>query len=176
MDFTAIHAGLVRQIATDELPASEENLGLIRALEEGALGIRATHPDVAQNRKLIETQAFAEMPEAALDLMTEAMPVLVDITEGQGQADWQQDILAIVDDTKGFSANYRTLGPADRTLALSMRDEKVRVFGRAARILLMIKATPSLIHEIDKSAVYKGAKIITTVSALVMIGYALIGF
>lgn len=173
MDFTAIHAGLVRQIATDDLPASEVNLGLIRALEEGALGIRTAHPDVAQNRKLIEMQAFVEMPRATLDKLAEALPILVDITEGLGQVDWQQDISAIVEASNLTSPLYRRLGPAERNSALAARDEKVRVFGRSARILVSIKATPRLIHVIDKTATYKGARIMTTLYTLVDIGLKL---
>lgn len=176
MDFTTIQAGLVRQIATDELPASEENLGLIRALEEGALGIRATHPEVAQNRKLIETQAFAELPQAALDLLSGAMPILVDITEGQGQLDWQQDIPAIVDASKTAPPSYRSLGPPDRNWALAVRDEKVRVIGRAARMYLKIKETPELIHEIDKNASYKGARILATLHSLISFGRWIVSF
>ena len=49
MDFTTVHAGLTRQIASDELPPSEEILALQRALtirDMGTADMRAAHDTV----------------------------------------------------------------------------------------------------------------------------------
>ncbi len=97
MDFTSVHAGITRQFASDELPTSEENLALHHALQEGAQGIRATHPEVAENREILNKQAIAELTDAQKAVLEEAQPILEDISEGSLQEQWGEDIPFLLD-------------------------------------------------------------------------------
>lgn len=72
MDLTSIHASLTRQIASEELPASEANLALQRATQEGAQGIRATDAEIEENRRLLTKQALKELPEEKLAVLAKA--------------------------------------------------------------------------------------------------------
>ena len=55
--YTSVAISNRRQIEkTGELAKSEDNLALLEAVEEGALAVRAHHPEVAKNRKTIAKQ------------------------------------------------------------------------------------------------------------------------
>ena len=172
MDFTSVHASMMRQISVDELPASEENLALVNAVQEGALGIRATHPDIAENRAILQQRAMAEMSEEDRQVVKEALPVIEDISDEVLAEDFSDDIGYIVE-AEVEAENCRKLGIAERNPALAAQDEKVRVFSRAAKMFLLIKKSPDAIHAIDKSATYKAARIVTTLAALVTLGISL---
>lgn len=81
MDFVQVHAGLPRQIATQDLPPSEENTALRDALEEGARAIRATHPDVAENRAILQRATFQEISDDEAIFLDTAAPVLETISD-----------------------------------------------------------------------------------------------
>ncbi|WP_120502158.1 hypothetical protein [Roseovarius sp. EL26] len=163
MGFVGVHKGLTRQILNDELPPSEENLALQDALEEGARAIRATHPEVAENRKILSEQAIRELPEGAKEQLEEALPMLVAISEPELAEEWQHDIPQLINDA--------TLPLPSGAPPLPGADETTRIFSRVAKIALHLKAA-EVIHKIDGSAGYKGARILTTVAALVGLGIA----
>ena len=94
MDFTSVAIGLRRQFETQDLPQSEGNLALLDAVEEGVRGIRATHPDVAENRLVLAQQAWREMALADKALLAEAQPILLAISEGALAEDFAADIPA----------------------------------------------------------------------------------
>jgi hypothetical protein len=127
MDYTSVQAGITRQFASDELPTSEENLALHHALQEGAQGIRATHPEVAENREMLNKQAIAELTDAQKAVLKEAQPILEDISEGSLQEQWGEDIPFLLDPDMRIGPPY--LGPAERNPVLAGYDEKIRVFG-----------------------------------------------
>lgn len=172
MDFTAVHAGLTRQIVKEDLPASEENLALQRALAEGAQAIRATHEDVAENRHILETQKIAELTDEQKAQLAEAQLVLAAISEGAMREDFGEDIPFLMEDQ--FQLRPVLIGE-DRNPVLAGYDEKRRVFGRAAQIGMLLREFPEIIYKIDGSAGYKAARIVTTIRALVRMGLSLMG-
>ena len=165
MGFVSAHAGLTRQIFVGDLPPSEENLALQTALEEGAVAIRATHPDVAENRAILTKRKFAELSQEQKDQLTEALPVLKAISDDDLADDWDNDIPELVN---------TSMGPLpEGAPPLLGADEATRIFSRAAKISILLR-TGSIIHQIDQSATYKGARIVLTVGGLVSLGLALL--
>lgn len=161
MGFESVRKGLTRQILNDELPASEDNLALSDALEEGARGIRGTHPEVAENRKILNEQAIRELPTGAVEQLTEALPILTAISDEALAEEWKQDIPQLINDA--------TTPLPSGAPSLPGAEEATRIFNRAAKISLLLKSK-DIIHSIDGSAGYKAARILTTVTALVSLG------
>ncbi|WP_299981889.1 hypothetical protein [uncultured Ruegeria sp.] len=173
MDFTSVHAGLVRQIAVEDLPPSEANLALARALEEGAQALRATHQEIADNRRILEAQKIAELSDKQKAELAEALPILEEISEGIVQDDFIEDISFLTADSDGLPVGAFTLGVASRNPVLAGYDEKRRTFARIAQIAIILRKFPNLVHKIDGSTTYKAARILTTIGALATIGIAL---
>lgn len=165
MGFVSAHAGLTRQIIVADLPASEENLALQAALEEGAIAIRATHPDVAENRAILTKRKFAEMSQEQKDVLADALPVLRAISDQALADDWEHDIPALIN---------TSMGPLPSGApALPGADEATRIFSRAAKISILLRSS-EVIHAIDKGAPYKAARIVLTVGGLVTLGWTLL--
>lgn len=165
MGFVSAHAGMTRQIIVEELPASEENLALQSALEEGAVAIRATHPDVAENRAILTKRKFEELSQEQKEVLAGALPVLSAISDDALSDDWEHDIPALIN---------TSVGPLPTGAhALPGADEATRIFSRAAKISILLR-TSQVIHAIDQGAPYKAARILTTIGALVTIGLALL--
>jgi hypothetical protein len=158
MDFTSIHASLARQITSEELPPSEENLALLSAIEQGAQGIRATHPDIAENRNILTKRAIKELPAEALEDITLIAPLLEEISAGELAEDFVEDAKEISEREQEDQKN-RLISNHPRNPAFIARDEKVRFFSRTAKIGLAFRKTPDLIQAIDKSSPYKAARI-----------------
>lgn len=175
MDFVSVHAGLTRQIVTEDLPPSEANLALQSALEDGARGIRATHPDIAENRRILNAQALAELDPAQKQRVAEALPVLDAISEPELAEGWAEDIAEIVARQTRPVEITREFGATERNPVLASYAAEARVFSRAAQIGMLLRKTPELIHRIDGSAGYKGARIVATIAALISLGIVLIG-
>lgn len=173
MDLVSVHAGLTRQIVVEDLPPSEENLALQAAVEEGARGIRATHPEVAENRAILSQRAIEERPPEAVETIKAAEPVLVAISEPVLAREWAEDIAEIVARQTRPVVVRRQLGPAERNRVLAVYAEEVRFFSRVAKIGVLLRKTSGLIHRVDQSAGYKGMRIVTTVAALVALGISL---
>lgn len=171
MDLTSVYRGIARQIADDELPASEENLALQNALREGAQGIRATHPDIAKNRELLTRQALAELTDDQKETLAIAQPMLEDISEGQLREDWPQDIPLLSEDH--HRVGPPVLGPAERNEILAGYAEKVRVFGRIAKIVILLKSTPDLVKKLEATATVKIASMLAIFTSLVQVGLSL---
>ena len=174
MDFTSVAVGLRRQFETQDLPQSEDNLALLEAVEDGVRGIRATHPDVAENRLVLAQQAWREMAPVDKVLLAEAQPILVAISEGMLAEDFAADIPALINDAMG--------PPTDFAPRLPGADEATRIFGRVAQMApLAVKLldTGAKWHD---SHVHKSAKLGLTVGslgtlliALVRLGLKLLG-
>jgi hypothetical protein len=174
MNFTTIHRSLTRQMAVGELPPSESNLLLDQALSEGAQSLRATLPEIAENRVILDQQAFKELTPDAVAVIAEAAPVLIAITEGDLSQSLAEDTTLLLDPSMRVRPPRPTLGAADRNPVLAGYAEEVRLFSRAARILILIRKTPDLIHRLDGTATVKGAKILGTLAALVTVGWSLL--
>lgn len=164
MGFVNAHAGLTRQIMVKELPASEENLALQTALEEGALAIRATHPDVAENRAILTKRKFQELSLEQKGVLAEALPILRSISDDNLSDEWEHDIPSLIN---------TSVGPLPSGApALLGADEATRIFSRAAKISLVMRSG-DVIEAIDRSATYKSAGIVATLSTLVALGLEL---
>lgn len=167
MDFTSVAVGLRRQLHdTNELPNSEENLALLGAVEEGALGIRATHPEVAANRELLAAQAMRELSDHDKELLQEARPILEAISEGIMADDFAADIPVLIND-----AMLPLPMGAPRLPAM---DPSMRVFGRVAKISKLAN-TEKIIQQIDGSSGFKAAKILKLIKDVIEIGLHLFG-
>jgi hypothetical protein len=165
MDFTSVHTGLTRQIVVEDLPPSEANLALQRALEEGAQAVRATHSDVAENRSILNTQKIAELTEDQNTKLAKAQPLLEAISSGVMQENFREDITYLLEER--FRVLVPQLGTADRNPVLAGYDEKRRTFGRLARIAIWIIKSPQILDRIDGSAGYKAATILLTIRELI---------
>lgn len=165
MGFVSAHAGLTRQLIVEELPASEENLALRSALEEGAVAIRATHPDVAENRAILTKRKFEELSPEQKDQLAEALPVLRAFSDEALADDWSHDIPALIN---------TSMGPVpEGAPPLLGADEATRIFSRAAKISILLRSK-NVIDQIDQSAGYKAAGIVATIGTLVTLGWALL--
>lgn len=171
MDLTTVHGSLSVQIATGELPPSNENAALISALQEGAQGIRATDPEVAENRQILQEQALRDLASDDLNQIAEAAPVLEAITEGDLRGQMREDILFL---TKEMREGPPRLPGVTREDAIIVgRDEAVRVLGRTARMLLILRRTPELVDKIHDSTGFRAAIIFTTLGTLITLGLLL---
>ncbi len=129
MDFTSVALGLRRQInETQELPASEDNLGLLEALEDGARGLRATHPEVAANRAILAAQVWREIGAEDKARLAEALPLLEAISEGKLAEDFAADIPALINDAILPAANFAPRLPG----------AQVRLFNRVSKMALLL--------------------------------------
>ncbi len=165
MDLTSVYGGIARQIVSDELPASEENLALQKALQEGAQGIRATHPEIAKNREILAGQALAELSDSDKETLAAAHPMLEEISEGQLREDWQEDIPFLLQNRHRVGPPM--MGPVVRNEVLAGYNEKVRVFSRAAKIMMLLKSNPTLIKNMEASAT---SKLLQLLAAIITIG------
>ncbi|UWQ34965.1 hypothetical protein K3555_06020 [Leisingera sp. M527] len=119
-----------------ELPDNEDNLALLNAVEEGVRGIRANHPEVAANRELLAQQAFKALNTEDRQVLEEALPVLMAISEPELAGDFEQDIPELIND-----ALLPLPGGAP---PLPGADAATRVFSRAARMALLSDAAKGL--------------------------------
>jgi hypothetical protein len=181
MDLVSVVGSITRQVASDELPASEEILALHDACDQAARGVRATHPEVSENRRILSEQARRELPDEAKAQLREALPVLEAISDEALGDDWRADILTLVDDERGPARQAvppvfnDAIGPVPNTAPrLPGADAATRVFSRAAKMSNLLKLA-EIVHRIDGSAGYKALRIVATVASIVLIGIALIG-
>ena len=171
MDFTSVHASIVSKIVSEELPPSDENNALVTTLQECAQGIRATHPEIAENRKILQERAVIELTDKDLAEIADAKPVLDAVTEGELQKQMHEDMLFL---TEEMSAGPPRLPGVTRADAIIQgRDEAVRIFGRSARILLILRKTPELVDRLYNSTGFKVTNILGTLGTLVSLGLLL---
>ncbi|WP_282093513.1 hypothetical protein [Epibacterium ulvae] len=168
MDLTTVHHSLTVQIGTGELPPSEENQALLLALQEGAQGIRATDPEVAENRRLLQKQLLRELSLENLEQIAEAAPVLEAITEGDLREQMRDDVFFLTQEMR--TGSPRLPGVTRDDAIIPGRDEAVRVFGRSARMLIALRKTPELINKIHASAGFKALNILGVLGGLVSLG------
>lgn len=168
MDFTQVHGSVTRQIAVGELPPSEENLALQTALQDGAQGIRATHPDVEENRRILNAQKLKEMDAEQKVMLAEAQPMLVEISEGQMREDFEEDISFILEDRY-----YPPYQGYETNAAMMEYTETIRTLSRIAGMSMYLHKFPHAVAKIEASTAYKLAGIIATLGALVSLGISL---
>lgn len=141
-------------------------LGCLLSHNIPARAIRATHPVVAENRKILSEQAIRELPDGAKEQLEEALPLLRAISDEGLAEDWAQDIPQLI--------NGATLPLPSGAPPLPGTDEATRIFSRVAKISLLMKSR-EIVHRIDGSAGYKAGRIVLTLAGLVALGLSLIG-
>ncbi|MEX5576773.1 hypothetical protein [Pseudophaeobacter sp. A-200-2] len=171
MDLTTVHHSLTVQIGTGELPPSEENQALLSALQEGAQGIRATDPEVAENRRLLQEQSLRELSPENLEKIAEAAPVLEAITQGDLREQMRDDVLFLTQEMRVGPPKLPGVTRADAIV--TGQDEAVRVFGRSARMLIALRKTPEFVNKIHSSAGFKALNILAVLGGLVSLGLML---
>ncbi len=165
MGFVSAHASLTRQMLVDELPNSEENLSLQSALEDAVVGLRATHPEIAENRKILNRQRFAEMTPEQGKILEDALPVLRAISDDDLGDDWANDIPELLNTSMG---PLPTGAPA-----LPGADVATRIFSRAAKTSILMRMD-AVVRRIDDSSPFKAARIIAVLDGLVRLGIRLL--
>lgn len=163
MDCTSVYGSLTRQLTGEdpELPPSEQNLALREAVNDVAEGIRATDPEIAENRRILSEVKLRNMGEEGLAAFEEALPVLEAVSDEELGAEFRADILELTERMR-----LPVLGEEPRNPGIrAAYDEEVRVFKRIADMAILAK-TGTVIHKIDGSAVYKGARIAVTGAGL----------
>jgi hypothetical protein len=116
---------------TKELADNEDNLALLDAVEEGARGIRANHPEVAKNREQLAQQAIHALTPEDKDLLQQALPVLAEISEPELADDFATDISELVNDALlPLPGGAPPLPGADAT---------TRVFSRISKMALLVQ-------------------------------------
>lgn len=163
MDFVDAHAGLTRQMASGELADSEEILSLTEVLKNGALDIRANHPDIAANRETRAARALQELTPEQKQQLEDAQPILEALTEGEAHQDMGADIPALINDMIGPVPDYAPpVGPA------------VRVVNRAAKMSLMMRMKDFDMKLVEKCG-YKSLEIFGALGVVIGIGLGIFG-
>jgi len=165
MDLTSVHGSLVNKIASEELPPSDENNALVTALREGAQGIRATYPSVAENREILSKQALLELSDEDQKTISDAAPLLEAITEGTLKEQIQEDIRYL---TQELPDQVHLLPGVTREDALLPgKDEKVRLFSRVSKMFIQLKSSDQIVDKIRSSSGYKALEIFAVFGSLI---------
>lgn len=159
MDFVSVAAGMRRQFENGDLPEDEMNLGLFEAVEEGVRAIRASHADVAENRAVLAGQRVAEMTAEERALMQEALPMLIEASEGALAMEFDEDIAEML--ASPLVADRAPIGGKAPPLP-----GMVRTFSRVAKISLLDRSS-QVISKVDGSAGYKGLRMIGTGKSII---------
>lgn len=172
LNYTSVAVSLRRQIEdTGELSKSEDNLSLLEAVEEGALAIRAHHPEIEANRKSIARQKLRELDQDGIDLLEDARPVLAAISEDVMQEDFERDIPQLINDA--------TLPLPSGAPPLPGVDESMRIFSRVSKMKLrydeMTRKGAELFDSKEFKTVRLGLTVVSLLSALVSLGLFLFG-
>ena len=116
---------------TRELPDNEDNLALLNAVEEGVRGIRANHPEVANNREQLAQQALQALAPEDKELLQQALPVLAEISEPELADDFAADIPELINDA--------LLPRPNGAPPLPGADVTTRIFSRISKMALLIQ-------------------------------------
>lgn len=174
MDFVSAHATLTQQMLRDYIPTSSENLALQSSLEEGARAIRATHPEVAENRALLTGQSLREMSVNERAKIADAVPVLEAIAREDLAEDFKVDTLVLIADRNAPSSAPLTGLIAFPEYRHAPLPEEVRFFSRIAKIRIKLKESPELLAAVVVSAPITAANLIVLLDDLVALGLKLL--
>jgi hypothetical protein len=175
MDFTSVAIGLRRQIQqTLELASSEDNLALLEAIEEAALGIRAAHSEVAANRIQLARQSFSQLSPSDRQELGQALPVLQAISADGLREDFTEDVPLLIKDS--------IVTPESIDPSLLRIDPIARVFGRSSRIAIIWHSLVDRGAELHDGKGHKAmrlgltyAGVASALSTIVAIGLRLFG-
>ncbi|WP_132461890.1 hypothetical protein [Rhodovulum marinum] len=166
MDLTSVHGTLTRQIASEDLPPSEENLALQNACAEGARAIRATHPEVAENRAILSEQAWRELTPAAKAQLEQSVPILVAASEDDLADQFREDIPELINDAIGPVPDYAPKLPG--------ADPATRIFSRVSKMTIILRQSNEALEAISKRSGLTKGEVISIFLGLVSIGISLL--
>ncbi len=178
MDYTSVAVTLRRSFDSEELDRSPDNLGLLEAVEEGARGLRAHHPEVDANRQSLAAQAVKELPAEKIELLLDAADVLPQASEGEMRDDFARDIPQLINDA--------TTPLPSGAPPLPGMDEATRIFNRSAQMAVQwdglktlytgtIEAGSSIFDSKAFKTVRLGLTLGGLLSAMVSLGLFLFG-
>ncbi|WP_226892534.1 hypothetical protein [Phycobacter azelaicus] len=131
LTLTTVAKSLRRQIHDSrELPDNEDNLALLDAVEDGVRGIRANHPEVAANREQLAQQALTELSAEDKQVLEQAQPLLIAISEGAMAEDFAEDIPELINDA--------VLPLPTGAPVLPGADATTRIFSRVSKMALLV--------------------------------------
>lgn len=168
MDATSVRNSLLAKMRSEELPHSEEIQDLVNALRDAAQGLRATDPNIAENRRILQSATMSQLTPEALGAIEEAAPVLEAITEGDLHEQMRDDLAVLAEYDGQLSGVTRSDGLG--------HDEVARIVGRTARMLLAIRKSSDTISKLEASTPIKVGKIIGALTILVSAGAKMFSF
>lgn len=166
MDLVGVHASITRQLLSEDLPPSEENLALQAALEEGAHAVRATHPEVAANRRILSRQRLRSLTAEQKTEISEAQSVLSAISDTKLGEDWAHDIPSLINDSIGA---IPTNAPA-----LPGADSATRIFSRVSKITLILRQSNEVLEAVGRRTGLSKGDLLSLFVSIVGIGIGLL--
>lgn len=171
VSFASVHAGLQRQFISGELPQSEDNIALKGALEEALNGIRATHPEVAENRRLLDGMCVRALPQDAVQSLQKALPVLAAISDDALAEEWQHDIPKLINDaTQPLPSGAPPLPGLDESLRIVKRSAEIARLLRREEVRERVAAR---LKGFKESPEFMIMEVIAVVSGIVGLGIVL---
>ena len=170
LTLTTVAKSLRRQIHDSrDLPDNEDNLALLEAVEEGVRGIRANHPEVAANREQLAQQAMHDLSAEDKQVLEQAQPLLIAISEGAMAEDFAEDIPELINDAALPLPNGAPPVPG--------ADATTRIFSRVSKMALSEQGAKVFDSNEVKSLrlAHLGYTCIDILYALVQIGLRILG-
>ncbi len=167
MTCVRVHASLTDKIVRQELPSSDSLIELKSITDEVAVAIRATHADVADNRKILNQRRFEELSDDQKVELVKAKPVMVALSDAALADDWEHDFPEVINTSTG---PLPTGAPT-----LPGMDAATRIFTGAADMSIAMQSK-KVIEAIEKSTGMKAANILVTIHGLVALGLYLLSF
>lgn len=155
---------------TQDLPDNEDNRALLNALEEGVRGIRANHPEVAENRVKLAQQALKALSSEDKQLLEEARPVLAAISEPKLADDFETDIPELINDA--------ILPLPNGAPPLPGADATTRIFRRVSKMAVVTETGGKIFDSKEvKTArlAHLGYTVLDLLYAVVQIGLRILG-
>lgn len=138
MDCTSVYGSMTRQLASEELPPSEQNLALRDAVNQTAEGIRATDTEIAENRRILSEIRLRQMGEEGIAALDDALPVLEAVSDDELGEEFREDILFLSERMR--LPEKPALGTEPRNPGIrAAYDEETRLFKRIADMAILAK-------------------------------------
>jgi len=152
MDCTSVYGSLTRQLTSEELPPSEQNLALRDAVSEVAEGIRATDPEIAENRRILSEVKLRDMSGEAVAAFEEALPVLETVSDDELGAEFRENVLELTEKMRMPVLGEEPRNPGIR----AAYDEEIRLFKRIADMAIVMRSNEVLDRIEKKHSITRG--------------------
>jgi hypothetical protein len=164
MDFERARVSLIEDIAADAIPASAPNRDLVQALADAAGAIRASDPEIAENRERLNRIRLGKVSPEDAARIAEAAEKVAEISEGVLRDDLMEDRFRLpgVRRSSGVPDPVVPVGTAERNAALEAQAAQLRLYSRLAKVWLFLKA-----HDREIALVGSLASIVGLIVAVV---------